>query len=324
MRLPCPRISNPLRDWVIFWANRVSFGELELLMEQVSGAAGMSEDAIWRLIQSEALRLDTCQLDAISQSADQPEPNYIAGERVYERDAPEFVVMTDGIGVKAQKPTRERTGQPKTPKVEKRHDTDVLIMPRPNGAEQIVCEGTSGRWNLVDAARAYLRREWSGTTLHVVALTDGARNIRGDLAALFGDAVRIILDWYHLEKRVYQQLSRSANSMIQREQWQQKVLALLWRGRVLAAKSFLNSLPARNPKPLEDLVTYLDKHAHEIVDYQRRQEAGKVIGTGRMEKCVDQVVGMRQKGKGMSWSREGSRALAIIKTAELNARHATA
>jgi hypothetical protein len=32
------------------------------------------------------------------------------------------------------------------------------------------------------------------------------------------------------------------------------------------------------------------------------------------------VVGKRQKGKGMSWTKKGSRALALLKTAELNAR----
>ena len=39
-----------------------------------------------------------------------------------------------------------------------------------------------------------------------------------------------------------------------------------------------------------------------------------------MEKCVDQVVGFRQKGKGMSWTKSGSRALALLKAAELNAQ----
>ena len=73
------------------------------------------------------------------------------------------------------------------------------------------------------------------------------------------------------------------------------------------------------PTALGDLVGYLDKHAEEIIDYERRQQAGKVIGSGRMEKCVDQVVGHRQKGKGMSWSKAGSRALALLRVAELNA-----
>ncbi len=54
------------------------------------------------------------------------------------------------------------------------------------------------------------------------------------------------------------------------------------------------------------------------VGYGRRQATGKPIGSGRMEKAVDQVIGMRQKKKGMSWSKQGSRALAALKIAELN------
>jgi len=62
----------------------------------------------------------------------------------------------------------------------------------------------------------------------------------------------------------------------------------------------------------------LEKHRREIIDYERRQQAGKSIGSGRMEKAVDQVIGSRQKKKGMSWSQKGSKALAILKTVELN------
>ena len=91
-------------------------------------------------------------------------------------------------------------------------------------------------------------------------------------------------------------------------------------GKVEAATAFLSGLSARSPKALSDLLGYLDKHCCEIIDYEGRQRAGKPIGSGRMEKCVDQVVGHRQKGKGMSWTKAGSRALALLKVAELNAR----
>ncbi|MGK7912065.1 MAG: hypothetical protein AB4050_11390 [Synechococcus sp.] len=67
-------------------------------------------------------------------------------------------------------------------------------------------------------------------------------------------------------------------------------------------------------------MSYLRKHQTEIIDYRRRQKAGKTIGSGRMEKGVDLVVGHRQKKKGMSWSQAGSHALAILKIEELNAR----
>ena len=46
--------------------------------------------------------------------------------------------------------------------------------------------------------------------------------------------------------------------------------------------------------------TYLDKHQAEIIDYDRRKQAGKPIGSDRIEKAVDQVIGHRQKRKGMS------------------------
>src|SRR6266699_2720684 len=63
---------------------------------------------------------------------------------------------------------------------------------------------------------------------------------------------------------------------------------------------------------------HLEKHQAEIIDYGRRQRAGKPIGSGRMEKGVDQVIGARQKHKGMSWSPTGSKALGILKVIELN------
>lgn len=36
-----------------------------------------------------------------------------------------------------------------------------------------------------------------------------------------------------------------------------------------------------------------------------------------MEKAVDQVIGHRQKHKGMGWRPQGSRALALLKVLEL-------
>jgi hypothetical protein len=42
------------------------------------------------------------------------------------------------------------------------------------------------------------------------------------------------------------------------------------------------------------------------------------VGRGQMEKGVDQIIGARQKHKGMSWSSTGSKALGIFKVVELN------
>ena len=69
---------------------------------------------------------------------------------------------------------------------------------------------------------------------------------------------------------------------------------------------------------MDKLLTYLEKHESEIINYRRRQQAGKTIGSGRVGKGVDVVVGNLQKYRGMSWSEKGSRALAVLKVVELN------
>ncbi|GBC61718.1 hypothetical protein DENIS_2680 [Desulfonema ishimotonii] len=65
-------------------------------------------------------------------------------------------------------------------------------------------------------------------------------------------------------------------------------------------------------------VSYIEKHKSEIINYELRKPVGKTIGSGRVEKACDQVVGFRQKKKGMSRGKVGSRALATLKIAELN------
>ena len=52
-----------------------------------------------------------------------------------------------------------------------------------------------------------------------------------------------------------------------------------------------------------ELISYLEKHQAEIINYNRRSRAGKTIGSGQMEKGVDLAVGRRQKHKAMSWRR---------------------
>lgn len=91
------------------------------------------------------------------------------------------------------------------------------------------------------------------------------------------------------------------------------IMPKLWCGQVFRVIDYLqNQVQARSPDTLQELLTYL------IIDYRCREQAGKTIGSGRVEKGEDVVVGHHQKNKGMSWSDRGSRALAILKTVELN------
>jgi hypothetical protein len=295
------------------------------LLQDICDCSLLSEDSIWRLVEQEAKCQDEKQAESIQLVQHQcqeslPSPEFVAVMDIYEGQVSEFVTLTDGICVSSQKPTREKTGEEKRQKEAKRHETDVFVLPRRDGGEQFFCDGISQKWSCISAVSAFLRQEWSGEQLNVIAITDGARKIRSDLSALFGSGVRVILDWYHLAKRVTENLSMVAHSMTEREECERQILSFLWVGKVQEAVDFLSGVKARREKAKTDLLGYLQKHESEIIDYGRRQKAGKPIGSGRMEKAVDQVIGIRQKNRGMSWTKEGSRALALLTVAQLNLR----
>jgi len=127
------------------------------------------------------------------------------------------------------------------------------------------------------------------------------------------------LDWYHLEKKVGELMGMVARNKQEKAAHIAYLLRHLWHGRTEAALAYLRQeVQDKNPEPLAALVTYLEKHWAEIIDYGRRQRAGKLIGSGRIEKGVDQVIGARQRHKRMRWSPTGSKALGILKVVELN------
>jgi hypothetical protein len=313
-------VSVGLEEYCLFCCTRMSYDTVTALVQRNTGQALVCSQTLTNWVERKASQIDALLQAEVENAQPLPLPALAPSVDLYDPAASEVLVLTDGICVKAQKPTHEKAGQPRKEKTEKRHDTDVMLFAGQDGQFRYLAGSTDGQVNLADVASAYLRREWGtcSTPLSVVALTDGARKIRQDLGAVFGAGVTIVLDWYHLAKRIYEQLSMSAHSRSERESWEHTVLGFVWKGQVQEALSFLQTLAPRNATALADLVGYLQKHESEIIDYGRRQASGKPIGSGRMEKAVDQVIGMRQKKKGMSWSQIGSRALALLKIAELN------
>jgi hypothetical protein len=154
--------------------------------------------------------------------------------------------------------------------------------------------------------------------LPIVAITDGARSIRLSLQFVFGMLVCIILDWYHLQLKIKNLMSMIAPNKDLKTIYIKDLNALLWRGKADEAIDYLLKIPAvKNQEKYEELIGYIQKHKTEIIDYEKRKKAGKTIGSGRCEKANDTIVAHRQKKKGMAWSKTGSKALAIIKTFQL-------
>ena len=274
---------------------------------------------------------------------------------VYDREAGEVILMMDDVGVKAQKPHKkvERTKndvkridttvvlisvEEQVGKILQKEaaipiktvtmDTDEAIKIDKKGRPlyRPLTEGINMRGEVIypiklaiyyTLRQLYLAQN-PNRQLPIVAITDGARSIRITLQELFGAGLVIILDWYHLRLKVKNLMSMIALNKTLKELYIKDLGALLWRGKAAEALLYIAQITnVKNQDKLDELVGYIQKHQSEIIDYYTRQLAGKTIGSGRCEKANDIIVANRQKKKGMAWSISGSKALAIIKTHQL-------
>jgi hypothetical protein len=254
-------------------------------------------------------------------------PKLVQSLNVYDPHSQEVLLLGDGVCVKRQKQHRPRAVQAQDrPESEAKWvNTDVVMLQQPEGDFAYLMAGLSQQIEfpvtLPDLVKVRLITAYGQAQepLKLVAITDGARHIRLLLEQVVGQALTIILDWYHLRKKCAELMSMIARTKAEKATHLQALLAYLWRGQTDQAVAYLKTeVVPRHSGKLTEFVTYLDKHTSEIIDYQRRQQAGKPIGSGRMEKGVDLTVAQRQKRKGMSWSDLGSHALALLKTVELN------
>ena len=209
----------------------------------------------------------------------------------------------------------------------KRVITDVVMLEiSPGKFEYIISPITPQgnlRFPLEIAIQAKLKQHYHNYEgkLPIVAITDGASNIRKRLNNLNNQGVTIILDWYHLCKKIREYLAMIGRNKSEKRAHLKFLFPHLWQGKIELVLNYLSTeVQARNQEKLDELIKYLTKHQDEIIDYESRKQAGKTIGSGRIEKGVDLTIGNRQKHKGMSWRALGSRALAVLKVTEFNGK----
>ena len=156
----------------------------------------------------------------------------------------------------------------------------------------------------------------------LVLIADGARWIRNffhDWLAE-GSRVHMILDWFHLHKKVTQMASMICRGKLAKTPFLATLLPLLWQGQVDQAVAFLQAYPpqAKNLDKLEELISYLQARQSFIPNYRHRRAHSQYIGSAHAEKANDLIVARRQKKKGMHWSLDTSDSLAALKTLLLN------
>jgi hypothetical protein len=154
----------------------------------------------------------------------------------------------------------------------------------------------------------------------LLVLGDGAAWIRTWFEGLGVPLKTMIVCWWHLRKRCYEQLSAAGGPKDRRRVLEKALLGQLWEGKLDAAVGLLRGASewVRNPPAVAELIGYLEKRRAYIPDYQQRQRAGLWIASTRVEKFNDWAVSGRCKHQGMSWSPQGVLALAALEAARRN------
>lgn len=317
--------SKQLRLFFCHYANRLSYAEVSNLLTYQVGNPVCTAQHIAHQVLAEASRMSACITKEIY-GVQLCLPFFNTSVDVY---APllenaldnEVKLYDDAVGVKMQKEKRSDDGYQKP---QKTVQTDVIVLQQPQtDTYNYLVASKDGDSTTNYDIETYLSAMFSvlmrGACYDLVAITDGATAIRKRLHRVFNNQLTIILDWYHLEKKVWALAGLFCRNKIEKEQHAKNIIKYLWKGQVAETIIYLNeTVVSKNEDKKKELLTYLNKHTAEIIDYERRQKAGRCIGSGRGEKANDQIVAMRQKKKGTAWSCNGSRSLAIIKAVQLN------
>ena len=157
----------------------------------------------------------------------------------------------------------------------------------------------------------------------IVIFTDGARTIHTAVLNMLSFAnFKIILDWYHMEKKCKEQLSMALKgSKIRNEFLEGGFLACLWYGNIDGAIKRLQGIDIKKVKNIDYIIAlsdYLERVRTYVPNYALRKELGLRNSSNLGEKSNDLVVANRQKHNGMSWSNDGSVAFATVAAASHN------
>lgn len=316
-------ISEGLKAYSAWLSLGSSYEHSSRILERQLGEKILSDQSIYHIVESKATAVSQASKSAVLRVlADSDMPTISEDVDLYSADSEEVLLFEDGIQVKGQK--QERLSKNKAQVSEngkgKRHNTDIVSLRQKDGSFSNFTNDLEGALDLSVYIKANITSSYEGQgVLNIVSIIDGASTIRKHLHTALEGKVIYILDWFHLRKKCNELLSMIAFGKQHREQLAKELLSLCWKGQVKQAIEQLKDLKkVRNQTKYQELINYLTKHQAAIIHYEKRQQIGKVIGSGHMESIVNEVIGTRQKDNGMAWSQKGSKALAILKIEVLN------
>jgi hypothetical protein len=223
-------------------------------------------------------------------------------------------ISIDDVCCKKQKASgRKKGSQPK----EKREMVYNTIAHIQNKEAKSYTLNTSTVQQIMGIVLAFLlSNELMSKPGSLVFFTDGARDLRLAIQNTFRFIpFKIILDWYHLEKKCKDLLSMAIKGKQIKNSVLSEILAWLWLGKVDRAVKVLSDLKEdalKNANERDNLIKYLHRNQDCIPCYALRKKLGLRVSSNPVEKANDLVVSNRQKHNGMSWSADGSTSLATL------------
>lgn len=299
--------SQQLQSYCLSLVQDLSYEKSHLLLSQRMGNSSISAMRLCTMVKEASSVVKRQQEEQIKayESTQMPDIEQVD---IYDKEVQEVVYMSDGICVNEQKAKRD--GVKKEGK--ERTTTDIMLLQQADKSYKTIisCEGIDA----VALVKSEVKMAYPSPKkpVPIVCISDGARSIKTQNKAIFGENVVHILDYYHLQAKVVQLMSQIAKNKEIKQEMIALLMGFLWSGNVISAVIALKFLIPKNIEKRDELVGYLEKNQAYIIDYGRRQEAAKTIGSGRMEKANDCIIAKRQKRKAMAWSPRGSLDLAII------------
>ncbi len=232
-------------------------------------------------------------------------------------------IAVDDVCCKKQKASGRKKGTPPKEKREMVYNTVAHIQNKEAKTYTTVSPTLSQMMVIVLAF--LLSNELLSKPGSLVFFTDGARDLRSAIQNVFCFLpFKIILDWYHLEKKCKDLLSMAINGKQIKNQILTELLAWLWLGKVHRAIKLLREVSQesiKNQKELHNLINYLERNSSCIPCYALRNKLGLRTSSNPVEKANDLLVSSRQKHNGMSWSVDGSTSLATLTSLRRNNEH---
>jgi hypothetical protein len=280
----------------------------------------------------------------VQQAPETVKPHLVLNHNAYEAMEQSVNISIDDICTKEQREIRRKKVE-KVEKIEKIEKANLTVVP-PKGTKEKVSK-TQSKCALQYQTVIHIQSKAGQYVLNArnlsllcpiliafllknkclthnwVFFTDGQRTLIDNVIARFAfkGNYKLILDYYHLQKKCAKQFYSALHKNERRDVYEKQLKDYLWYGLTHKAIEYLKSIDSKdikNQQELDILIAYIVRNINYIPCYALRKKIGLRNSSNRVEKANDQLVAQRQKHNGMSWSSEGSIALAELTAIKCN------